>query len=170
MVFKAKKGALFLTVLSAVMLVAAAGCGLPSALCTKKGWGYEVRIEADKAGYGEMKRIVDMLTTMGFGVDWNEDIVELRYKGEVNTALYKELGEGEHSFVNVMLYYVNATSGDKVNYPKIDIGNPYRGSTNSMIKAEIDSYGDLLSQELETSAGEGNVRVQRNLIDPPMCL
>jgi hypothetical protein len=39
-----------------------------------------------------------------------------------------------------------------------------------MIKAEIDSYGDLLYSELETSAGEGNVRVQRNLLDPPLCL
>lgn len=164
------RGALFFTAFLAVVFISAAGCQMPSAVCTKNGWGYEVRIEADRADTADMKKVVYMLTSRGFEVDWYENIVELRYKGEVNTALYKEFSDGEHSFVNVMIYYVNSSSGDMVNYPKIDIGNPYRGSVNPVVKAEIDSHGDMIFSALEKSAGEGKVRIRRNPIDPPMCL
>lgn len=162
--------------LLAALLFSAAGCTvelpveLPLEVCMKKGWGYEVRVEADKAGSNDLKRIVYNLTARGFEVDWYDEVVELRYKGEVNTALYKELSAGDHPFINVMIYYVNAAGGDIVEYPKIDIGNPYRGSASPELKAEIDSYGDLVVAELAASVGRTNVRIERNLMDPPLCL
>jgi len=159
-------------VLLAFVLTAVAGCSLevPSAMCMKKGWGYEVRIEADRAGEDDLKKIIYLLTSSGFAVDWHDRVVELRYKGEVNTALYKDLDTGDHPFINVMIYYVGSTADDSVNYPKIDIGNPYRGSSSPSIKAEIDAYGDMVMRELATSSGSVNVKIRRNLMDPPLCL
>ena len=131
--------------------------------------GYIVRMETNQARYGDLKQIESKLSDQGYKVQWEERPVEnYRYPGEVYTLLHKLLQDKPFYWVDIYLLYVKEEKTDLALYPRIDIGNIYRGLIIPEVKIEIDRLGDSVYQDLSDKAGKQKVKMDRRAVVPPV--
>ncbi len=165
------------------------GVFLGTAGCTTTG--YTVRIETDTLEYSASSRIVAMLTSKGYSVGYRERV---RYKGadlnDVSTFLEKRFSrervihgvnpnnmkayfekrynDERYWWVGITLLYVRDTSHNVVRHVSVDIYNYFIGGISPEMRTEIDQIGDLLYEDLTSTVGRDNVRIERKEWGPPV--
>ncbi|MDN3512683.1 MAG: hypothetical protein NG784_15445 [Candidatus Jettenia sp.] len=145
-----------------------------------KTTGYKKIIETASISYSDLLQIETILMDKGFQIvayktekgdmaEWKEKNVEHpRYPNEVYTFLLKKLSDEAYWFVDVYVYYVKDIQNNTANHVQIDVGNIYKGLIVPEIKAEIDSIGDLLYQDLANKVGKEKVTIERREWGPPV--
>ncbi|UJS17973.1 MAG: hypothetical protein L3J17_02655 [Candidatus Jettenia sp.] len=154
-----------------------------------KTTGYTLRIKTEVLGYSEIDQMEAILENNGYDMESrggnrstnpNEVIIffEKKFSREkvVNGIDPKDLkkyfekiyNEERYWWVDVNLSYVKDISGDIVQHLRVDVYNQFIGGISPDLKAEINSIGDLLYQDLANKVGKEKVTIERREWGPPV--